>query len=579
MYIKRLTIQNFKSVKNQTFEFTDFDLLVGINNSGKSTILQALAIWQYCVDEFHRTQRKGSSGIQIVLPNFSALPLPEFNLLWTDKTERKYPEIRGYKKQQFIYIEINLFWIKEDNSTGEFGIKMRYQSPQSVYVIPQKGWKNFKELDDNKELPHIVYVPPFSGLEPNEYWFDDGIIRKNIGKAQPGSVLRNLLYRVIDKTMNDSSGKSIPMPIKDNKDWLELKDLIKKWFGVTLNPPQYEKGISTEIKVSFASDKNKEFDIIAGGSGFHQVLTLLAFYYGYPGITTILFDEPDAHLHVNLQRQILNHFRGFKNIQLIIATHAEEFIKGVDPHSLLSVLTGVPKRIQSVPAVITALSDIDNMTIVRTSQSPYILYLEGEDDERLLNTWAKIIGKSEVLSRFYIEKMGGASKRDMKEKADKHFLGLRQIIPEVHRIMLFDYDTEETSFKDDDNPVLIEWKRKNIENYLLVPEAWKRAILEKLNIKDNNLFTNSVIQIINDFFNEQNLSLPKNFSWKNIKANIFTVVDGKKILFENQDSLFQRIKENSGLLLNREFIAMNMLNDEIHYDIVFFFEKLEKIIE
>lgn len=42
--IKSLTLRNFKSIENETYSFTNLDLLVGINNSGKSTILQALAI-------------------------------------------------------------------------------------------------------------------------------------------------------------------------------------------------------------------------------------------------------------------------------------------------------------------------------------------------------------------------------------------------------------------------------------------------------------------------------------------------------------------------------------------------------
>jgi len=79
--ISKLVLKNFKSVAMETYEFTDFDLLVGRNNCGKSTILQAMAIWQFCVDEFHRAKRGGKTGIQVVLPNFTALPVPEFNLL------------------------------------------------------------------------------------------------------------------------------------------------------------------------------------------------------------------------------------------------------------------------------------------------------------------------------------------------------------------------------------------------------------------------------------------------------------------------------------------------------------------
>ena len=96
--ITRLTLRNFKRVGEQGYDFTQFDLLVGRNNSGKSTILQALAIWQFCVDEFYRSKRAGSKGIQVVLPNFTALPLPEFILLWKDRTDRHWPIVNGRKK-------------------------------------------------------------------------------------------------------------------------------------------------------------------------------------------------------------------------------------------------------------------------------------------------------------------------------------------------------------------------------------------------------------------------------------------------------------------------------------------------
>ncbi len=568
MYINKLTIRNFKKIKEQTFDFTDFDLLIGNNNSGKSTILQAIAIWQYCVDEFHRSKPKSSK--QIILPNFTALPLPEFNLLWKDKTERKYLEIKGKKKREFIYVEIILGWLKPDRTEDEFGVRLRYQSKQSVYAIPNEGWEYFKQRDDNNLLPHVVYVPPFSGLEPNEIWYDDGIIRRNIGKAQPGSILRNLLFRVIDRTKIDKEGKTHPLPIKENKDWNEIVKSVKEWFGVTLNPPEYQKGISTEIKVTYTSEKGKKFDIIAGGSGFHQILTLLAFFYGLPNITTILLDEPDAHLHVNLQRKILNYFKNMKSVQCLIATHSEEFIKGVEVSSILSILSDEPKRIQSVPPVITALSEIDNMAVVHVTQNPFILYVEGKDDERILRAWAEVLGKTELLSSYYIEKMGGTSKKEMKEKAERHFNGLRQIVPDVKRIMLFDYDSDETALIHGDNPVITEWKRKNIENYLLVTDAWKRAILNKLKLPVPDL-----LQIVDDFFEDQNLLLPKRNTWKNVSANIFNVVDGKKILFQNHDSLFQKIRSKSGFLLNRETIVLSMLPAEIHEDIENLFEKLE----
>ena len=163
--ITRLTLRNFKNVGEQVYDFTQFDLLVGRNNSGKSTVLQALAIWQFCVDEFHRSKRSGSKGIQVVLPNFTALPVPEFNLLWKDRTERAYPvDEKGNKKQEFILIGIHVEWRRATGKTDSFGVELRYHSSQTVYAIPSDGWAKFRACEKEGDLPKIAYVPPFSGL-------------------------------------------------------------------------------------------------------------------------------------------------------------------------------------------------------------------------------------------------------------------------------------------------------------------------------------------------------------------------------------------------------------------------------
>ncbi|MCI0365169.1 MAG: hypothetical protein L0219_14955 [Phycisphaerales bacterium] len=147
-----MTLSNFKSVGEQVYDFTQFDLLVGRNNCGKSTVLQALAIWQFCVDEFHRSRRSGSKGIQVVLPNFTALPLPEFNLLWKDRTDRAYPIVKDKKKQEFILIKINVEWRHGAGEIREFGVELRYHSPQTIYAIPVGGWAKFRECEQQDDL-------------------------------------------------------------------------------------------------------------------------------------------------------------------------------------------------------------------------------------------------------------------------------------------------------------------------------------------------------------------------------------------------------------------------------------------
>jgi hypothetical protein len=579
--ITQLTLRNFKSVGDQLYKFTNFDLLVGRNNSGKSTVLQSLAIWQFCMDEFHRTKRSGNTGIQIVLPNFTALPVPEFNLLWKDRTDRAYPtDETGAKKQKFILIEILLEWSAPGGTTQAFGVELRYHSPQTMYAIPAGGWKAFRDCEEKGKLPRIAYVPPFSGLEPAEKWLDKAPIRQQVGKGQPGSVLRNLLLQVWRPPAEDEGALEQAKPTKRPPvpaDWTELASVVKRWFSIELIPPQYDSAKDVYIGVEYKQN-GKTYDLISGGSGFHQTMTLLAFLYGYQP-TTILLDEPDAHLHVNLQREILDYFKkkaAEKGVQFLIATHAEEFAKGVDAHQILSLLKQVPTRIESTPAILRAMSEVSNEDIARLAGAPYMVYVEGESDERILRGWAEQCGALPVMDKLCFKVMGGGNKQAMKDQADAHFTALSQIVPGVKRLMLFDYDDADKAFHPPEgNPALVEWKRKNIENYLLVPPAWQRVALQSLNNLDGDLFNQPVLQAIDVFFADQNLTLAPGKTWRTVTANIFAVLDGKRILFENNDSLFHTLRRGEpSVEVLRERVATAMTADEIHEDVHRFFAKL-----
>ena len=568
--IKKVVLRNFKRFKEETFEFNPFDLLVGANNSGKSTVLQALAIWQYCVDQFSLERRTGKTGIQIVLPNFTALPVPEFNLLWKDRTDRSYPKNEEgitTKSTVYILIEIDVYWRDRNQEEKSFCVQLRYQTPQSVYAIPKNGWADFKSLSASDDFPRVVYVPPFSGIEPHEPWMDDGNVKQHVGKSQPGSVLRNLLYRVI----NDKE-------VFGEKNWDEVCRVIKVWFNVDLQRPQYTRGVSTEIKVEYKVE-GRAYDVISGGSGFHQILTLLAFLYGYKGVSTILLDEPDAHLHNNLQRIIINYFLS-RGVQFIIATHSEEFIRNIDIHSILSIMSGHPKRVLSNMEVIHALSDVDNNDVIRTQESPYIVYVEGEDDDRILSEWARVLGKETVYHKFYPYILGGTSKQAMKERADMHYRALKQIVPNLKRVMILDYDGDNTYHPDKSNPVYHEWKRKNIDNYLLVPEAWMRAISAAAGEAEDSIFFEKYRSLIESFFTGENLQLPPGSSWRDVGANIFQIIDGKQILFEGENSLFSQIESltDQHIKISRQRIAKSMLETELHQDIVDFFDYLESVV-
>ena len=146
-------------------------------------------------------------------------------------------------------------------------------------------------------------------------------------------------------------------------------------------------------------------------------------------------------------------------------------------------------------------------------------------------------------------------------------------------MVLFDYDSEDGYHPEPGNAVLAEWKRKNIENYLLVPDAWKRAAMSQMGCTEDDLFAQQVLQEIDAFFAEQNLTLPPGSTWREIAANIFEVVDGKRILFENDDSLFHRLRSSSpSVEILRENVALGMLADELHEDVHRFMGRLVALV-
>ena len=143
---------------------------------------------------------------------------------------------------------------------------------------------------------------------------DRGAQNLEIGRGKSGDILRNLLLEVSHH--------------KD--DWAALVKDIQELFNVTLRQPEYAEALPFILCEYLggipAEGKGKgglpQFDIASGGSGFHQVLLLLSFFYARPA-TVFLLDEPDAHLHVILQRQIYDRLRTVasrRECQLIIAT-------------------------------------------------------------------------------------------------------------------------------------------------------------------------------------------------------------------------------------------------------------------
>ena len=79
--IRRFTIEGFKRFEQKTvIDLDEVTVLVGANNSGKSTILHALTLFQYCVETTRRTNGNGPEPKQLALARRSVSP-DEFGVL------------------------------------------------------------------------------------------------------------------------------------------------------------------------------------------------------------------------------------------------------------------------------------------------------------------------------------------------------------------------------------------------------------------------------------------------------------------------------------------------------------------
>lgn len=92
--VTRIHTQYFKRFDKQDFDLGPISLLAGPNNSGKSTLLQAVMVWNLALQKWCEkkgpdsgSKAKDRQGAPIARQEFSALPLPSMDQLWTDTRE------------------------------------------------------------------------------------------------------------------------------------------------------------------------------------------------------------------------------------------------------------------------------------------------------------------------------------------------------------------------------------------------------------------------------------------------------------------------------------------------------------
>ncbi len=200
--ITKVKVEYFKRFSDETFDLGDDIVLAGPNNSGKSTLLQAISIWnlglqKWLSEHAESSKAKQRTGVPITRKDFTALPLREMNLLWSERdTAYGKDEKFGKKPGEPKLISITL-WGRNPNSEDvwNLGVTFRYTNKEQIYVklLDDQGNLIIDIPDAIKQIA-TVHVPPFSGIGAEETGLNPGYQNMLVGQGKPGDILRNLWF-------------------------------------------------------------------------------------------------------------------------------------------------------------------------------------------------------------------------------------------------------------------------------------------------------------------------------------------------------------------------------------------------
>ena len=456
--LTKLAITNFKGLQDCTLDLDGTVVFVGPNNSGKTTALQALSLWETGVRAWlskrsEASQAKEQGGVAVNRRDLVAVPVSDAKSLW--------------KKQKTKNICITITVTGTfDGQPWNCGLEFDYANPESFYCRPTAGKENIlgNPSERQKEMLQglrVAFLPPMSGLIAVERKLEQGSIDVLIGEGQTAQILRNLCYLLFQENRR---GK-----------WGKLLETMRSLFGIHLLEPEYDP-VRGEIFIYYFehddSKKENRLELSSAGRGLQQTLLILAFLSLHPG-AVVLLDEPDAHLEVLRQKQIYEVTKsvaGEQGGQILVATHSEVILNESAAKDTVIAFLGTPHVLNKREQLAKSLAQYGWENYFLAEQKGWILYLEGSTDLDILRAFAKLLkhpAKDDLTNPFF-HPMGN----NVPKSAEKHFYALQEAKPDLLGFALFDRIAR---------PIksihgLVEWslKRREIENYFCAKDVFLR---------------------------------------------------------------------------------------------------------
>lgn len=558
--IKSIKLKKFKCFIDNYITFKVQTIIVGKNNAGKSTMIEALRLIAF-------------AGKKSLSSNFSQ-PLAMYD----------FP--------------IDYKGIKIDTD------KLKIDLRSAIYLYDE-GYATIEALfDDNSKI--MIYInsdvafATFFDSAGDNIWKKDRVSRCNFSKLsimpQIGPIRENEKMLIRETILNDMETYLSSRHFRNEifyfktKRYAEFKMLAEaSWDGLRL----HEIEPIGEYLSLMVQDDNFPCEIGLMGSGIQIWLQIIWFLCKSKDSTTLIFDEPDIYMHPDLQIKLFNIIRQ-RNVQMIIATHSVEIISQVEPKYLLSIEKSsrdvrFANSSRAAQKVIEDIGGISNLSLIRIGQIKKCLFVEGKDLDIIGPFINKLYPKIEPsIYTIPIVSLGGKAQLSEAYGVAKLFHLETQGEVQCYCILDRDYESLDSSEElirtaKENFLELIIWKRKEIENYLLNPNV----IFRTLKIVDSRFeeFMNRFITIIDSFYEDietqymQDIQLAdKSLALKNCRKqakarleNEWTtlesklqIVPGKKVLKKVREML----KYHFNLTCSNRDIIKHFTIEEVPDDIV-----------
>ena len=341
MKINRITLHNFRSIKDASFRLGDYSLLVGENNSGKTTVLTALRMfYEESGTKFQRSKD---------FPKFETEDEESWAEIEFLTSQEEQETLRPEYKSPDQLLRVRRYFLSEGTNWVKSG--------QSNIYAYEKGslssnlFYGFKNVSQQK-LGKVIYIPEVTKTDDTMKLSGPSPFRETINFIFTKIVRKSSSFQKLTTAFDEFNslfseevspdGYSIASFETDVNQNLEEWDIS---FGLRINPIKPADIIKTLLSyhIQDANLNNEQVDIGSFGQGLqrHLIYTLIRLSAEYveekeqkkkefdPDFTLILFEEPEAFLHPAQQERLNRSLLALATEpeqQVLAATHSPIFV-------------------------------------------------------------------------------------------------------------------------------------------------------------------------------------------------------------------------------------------------------------